>query len=203
MSDGHRPGIWAAGMRTRFLLIGLLLLPVVLMAVVIQGFVRDVIVVPLFYVFWLLRLLFESISQVLLWGVFIIVVVIVAGRSLVKRVPRLQVRPAEDRRRGRVEEWQPLIQQTNQGAFGKWRLANALEQLAVDVLASQERLEPREIRRRLENGTLEVSPEVLAYLRARMPTASAQRQVRPRGRASAADHDLEQVIQFLEARLRG
>ncbi|HZB96945.1 MAG TPA: hypothetical protein VE268_13385 [Herpetosiphonaceae bacterium] len=189
-------------MRKRFLLIGLLLLPVVLMAVVIQGFVRDVIVVPLFYVFWLLRLLFESISQVLLWGLFIVVVVIVAGRSLVKRVPRLQVRPAEDRRRGRVEEWQRLIQQTNQGAFGKWRLANALEQLAVDVLASQERLEPREIRRRLENGTLELSPEVLAYLRARMPTASTQRQVRLRAQGTAADPDLERVVQFLEERLR-
>ena len=202
MSDSYRPGVWAAGMRKRLLLIGLLLLPVVLMAIVIQGFVRDVIVVPLFYVFWLLRLLFESISQVLLWGLFIIFVVIVAGRSLVKRVPRLQVRPAEERQRGRVEEWLRLIQQTNQGAFGKWRLANALEQLAVDVLASQERLEPREIRRRLENGTLEVSPEVLAYLRARMPTASTQHQIRLRAQATAADHDLEQVVQFLEERLR-
>ena len=202
MSDGHRPGIRAAGMRTRFLLIGLLLLPVVLMAVVIQGFVRDVIVVPLFYVFWLLRLLFESISQVLLWGVFIIVVVIVTGRSLVKRVPRLQVRPAEDRRRGRVEEWLRLVRQTNQGAFGKWRLANALEQLAVDVLASQERLESREIRRRLENGTLEVSPEVLAYLRARMPIASTQRHASLRVQATTVDHDLERVVQFLEEQLR-
>src|SRR5919202_2254215 len=169
MSEGHRPGLRAARMSKRFLLIGLLLLPVIVLALVLQGFVRDVIVVPLFYVFWLLRLLFESISQVLLWGLFVIVVVIVAGRSLVKRVPRLQVRPPEDRRRGRVEEWLRLIRQTNQGAFGKWRLANALEQLAVDVLASQERLEPREIRRGLENGTLEGSPEVLAYLRARMP----------------------------------
>src|SRR5919199_2868524 len=197
MSDGHRPGIRAAGMRKRFLLIGLLLLPVVLMAVVIQGFVRDVIVVPLFYVFWLLRLLFESISQVLLWGVFIIVVVVVAGRSMVKRVPRLQVQAAEDRRRGRVEEWLRLIQQTNQGAFGKWRLANALEQLAVDVLSCEERLEPREIRRRLENGTLEVPPEIQAYLRARMPVASAQRHARPRVQASASDRELEQVVQFL------
>jgi hypothetical protein len=201
MSDGDRPGVWAAGMRKRLLLIGLLLLPVVLMAVLIQGFVRDVIVIPLFYVFWLLRLLFESISQVLLWGLFVVVVVIVAGRSLVKRVPRLQGRPVEERRRGRVEEWLRLIQQTKQGAFGKWRLANALGQLAVEVLAGEERLEPKEIRRRLENGTLDVPPEIRAYLQSRMPVASAQRHARPRARATDSDPDLERIVQFLEDQL--
>jgi hypothetical protein len=190
-------------MRKRLLLIGLLLLPVILMVVVIQGFVRDVIVVPLFYAFWLARLLFESISQVLLWGSFIIVVLIIAGRSLVKRVPRPQVRAAETERRGRVEDWLRLIHQTNQGAFGKWRLANALEQLAVDVLAGEERLEPKEIRRRLDNGTLEIPSEIRAYLRSRMPIASAQRHARPRVQASASDHDVERVVQFLEDRLHG
>jgi hypothetical protein len=94
-----------------------------------------------------------------------------------------------------------LIQQTNQGAFGKWRLANALEQLAVEVLAGKERLEPKEIRRRLENGTLAVPPEIGAYLRSRMPVASSQRHALPRTRPTDSDPDLERIVQFLEDRL--
>ena len=189
-------------MRTRLLLAGLALLSVVAMAIFVEGFVRDVIAVPLLYAFWIARLLFESIPQVILWALFVIMVLILGSRSLIiqRRMPR--ARPVEVSERGRVEGWVRLIDQAPQGDFARWRLAQRLGQLALEVLPDAEPLVPKRSMRRLEQETLDIPPEIRAYLQTRMPTAKTRRRFRPGARAVASDLDPERVVQFLEDTLR-
>ena len=75
-------------MSNRLLLAGLVLLA--LMALLIRGFVREIIVVPLLYGLWIAGLILQSAPQVLLWSLFILVALIAASRSLI--APRLSVR---------------------------------------------------------------------------------------------------------------
>ncbi len=189
-------------MRKRLLLAGLALLPVVVMALVIDDFVREVIVIPLLYLFWIARLLFKSIPQLVLWAGFIIVALIMAGKSLSKRKPLLKPRSMEVEQYGRVEDWARLIDRRDQGDYSKWRLAHRLGVLALETLAYQEELSMKQTRRHLESGKLDVPPQVWAFLRAGMtsynPFTMPKRRFQLGARATPLDLDPEQAIQFLE-----
>jgi hypothetical protein len=199
----------------RRLLLILALLLLVGMVFVVEDLFRDAFVIPLLYTFWVLQILFESFSQVLLWAVLIALAVIVASRSLLKRSALPPVRHTEAAQRGRVEEWARLIQLSNRSPYSRWRLAQRLSKLVADILAHEERLSPRQARQRLDAGALDLPPEVQAYLRAGIGTYNPYTNSAPRftlslrgrslvfGRRSALDLDPEHVVRLLEERLKG
>ena len=69
-------------MSDRLALTSLILLLLGLLALIITGTVREVIVIPLLLLVWLARLIYESIPQVALWGVFLAIAALVAWKSL-------------------------------------------------------------------------------------------------------------------------
>ncbi len=189
-------------MRKRLLLSGLALLPIIVMAILVEGFVRDVIAVPLLYIFWIARLLFESIPQLILWVVFVIAALVLASRSLITQRPMPRGRPVETSQPGRVESWARLIDLAPESDFSRWRLAQRLGQLALEVLPDPESGAAKRSVRRLEQESLDIPPQIRTYLQARMPMAKSRRGFRSSTRSPAFDLDPEQVVQFLEDTLR-
>ena len=176
-----------------------------ILTILLQDYAQDFIA-PILFLLWIGRLLVESIPQAVLWGIFIIIAVLIAGRSLFKRgsIPR-STRRAEPAPLGRIESWVTLIQQADQETYYKWQLSQPLSELIVAVLAHHERLTPKQIRGKLASKSLDLPPELQAYLQASMTSFSHLLAPRSRFRAGPQPSPLDlnpgQIAQFLEDKL--
>ncbi len=204
-------------MRKRLLLpVALFLLLILLLALALQGFARDVFLVELGRAYWEVRALFESLPQVAVWALLLVALLVMATKSLFRR-RRLSRKSEEEEvaTTGRVLVLTRQIRHASRGDYYKWSLARYLGDLACEVMAHQERATPEQLKRRLRAGTLDLPPTVSAgvrdYLefgRAPLPTTSAGAFSRLRARwqtgaqPSASDPTLERVVEFLEERLK-
>jgi hypothetical protein len=187
-------------MKRQLLTLGAIALPIVVAAIVVRGFIRDVIVVPLFYAGWTIQQIVSSISQPLIWYGFLLLIVILAARSLLARQPIAYLRHPEGEERGRIEGWVRLLDQAERSSFSRWRLAQRLGQLALEMLGEEEHLTQRQLWRRLENGSLPMPPEIQAYLKARArPARTGNPLLRRRQEATPLDLDPQRVVEYLEA----
>ena len=198
-------------MSERLSRVALTLLLVGMLALVVSGGVRDTIVVPMLYMFWLAGQLYQSIPQALLWGVFVVAAVLVAIQSLAWRLsPPMYAAPATAQL-GRVASWERMLRDSTEDDYGRWRLAQRLSTMAVATLADREQCLPHELRQRLLDGSLDLPAEVRSYLRvglaASAPGSRSQRSFWRRivagriGGVQPVDRpnlDPEPVIQFLE-----
>ncbi|MBN1219773.1 MAG: hypothetical protein JXM69_12660 [Anaerolineae bacterium] len=193
-------------MNKRLLPLGLILLLAVLLAPLAQGYFRKAIITPLLYFYWVGRLIFESIPRSIFWGLFLIIALIIAINSLRQTAPRLRrSRQPKTSPPERIQTWAGLLQRAEQEDYYKWQLAQRLHKLAVNSLAHAERVDPGEIRQRLVEKQLNLTPEVQAYLEAGMTSFSHFLGARPRFRfkkqTTPLDLDPEEVIRFLEDNL--
>ncbi|HWQ12370.1 MAG TPA: hypothetical protein VNL77_06195 [Roseiflexaceae bacterium] len=183
-------------------MIGLGLLLAVLIAAAVRGAVRDAVVAPLLLLLWGASLLLGSLPQALLWGLLVLLAAVLAVRSLSGlRVPALRRRTVPGPA-GRTAAWLRLVQLTGRDEYARWRLAQRLAQLAVELLAEREGLPPQQARRRLEDPSLDAPPAVRAYLRAGLvayqPRPGSQGRIL---RGGPLDVDLERVVHWLEGLL--
>lgn len=192
----------------------LLLLTGIGMAFFLRETVRQLVVLPLLYVLWVVRLFLRSIHQVVYWLVLLVVVLALAIRSLIGRwggareAPLLSVVY-----RGRVGMWARWVDLAQQRyyyrGYFKWRLARQLGELTQNVLAYRDRIDPREVRQALDAGKLDLPPELQAYLGAGLWTRSfsAFRQWRQRfsrrREPSPLDVDPMCVVEYLEEQMEG
>lgn len=200
-------------MRKRLLLpAGLvLLLLTLLLALALQGFARDVLLVELVRAYWEVRTLFESLPQVAVWAVLLVALLAMAARSLYRGRRPSQESPREERATpGQVWDLALQIQHASKGDYFKWSLARYLGDLACEIMARQQRATAEQLRRRLRAGTLELPPAIRGYLEyGRGPLsvtpAGLLSRLRARRRSGAPpyapDPPLEQVVEFLEERL--
>lgn len=192
-----------------------LLVLVVLLAVplvfLLRDYVRDVLLVELLRILWVGQIIFESLPQPVVWGLFVVIVLLVAFRSLVviqRFVPGEPDVPAEHA--GQVRALAARIRHAKHGRYYSWHLARHLAKLIVEVLAYHQGLPTAQIRWRVRSGTLDAPEEIRAYL-------EIGRQIAPRspvgclprlrhalaGEAGEAPTgpSLETVVQFLEDQL--
>lgn len=191
--------------------VGLILLLAIPLVLLFRDFTREVLMVEILYIVWRLRILFESLPQIPLWTLFLIVVLFIAFRSLIKRQqPSPASREAKVERQGPVYALSRGIERSATGAYFKWRLARRLRTLVVEVSAYQHRISSEQTKQSLDEGTLEAPPEVQAYLQTGLTpiyTLSAGllarlwQRLSPGAWDAAVDPDLEQVVQFLETQL--
>jgi len=192
-------------MRRRLLSLTLILILAGLLTVVLQEYTRHLIM-PFLFIVWVGQLLFETIPQAIIWGLFVAIALLIAGCSLFKRsalsptAPRLQPPPE-----GRIESWARLIEQSKQETYYRWQLAQPLQELAIDVLAYRQRSTPRQIKQQLVGNPLDLPPEIQAYLQASMTSFSHLLADRSRFRPGSAptplDLALEEIVQYLEDQL--
>ncbi len=153
-------------MSARLPVIVLALLLAGLLALIISGTISDLVVVPLLFLWWTVQVLYSSIPQALLWGVFVVIAVLLVAKNFPwGSAPLLPVAPQTDAL-GRVTDWSRWLYDARRDAHSRWRLAQRLSQLAVETLAFREQCAPQEISRRLNDGSLDIPPQLRAYLRA-------------------------------------
>ena len=191
-------------------LVGLALLLVGLLALLLSGVVREVVVIPLLYLLWLMRVLIDSLPQAILWAGFLALAVLVAWKSM-PGPPAAQPLPeAAPASRTAVATWASLFERAANDASTRWLLAQRLGQLAVELLASQDERAAQGAWQYLRDESSDILPEVRAYLQA---GTQSYRSAPPRWRrwwpwdarlepwGDPLDLDPEEVVHYLEERL--
>jgi hypothetical protein len=198
-------------MKRHLLLAGAILLLALPLALLLRDFVREVFVVELLRVLWTVRLLFESVPQLLWWGLFLLAAVLVAIRSLgwrQRRGRRLVAKKAGPV--GPVQDLAKRIERAAEGDYFRWSLGVYLSDLAWEVMAQRERTTAEQVRQRFEAERMDLPPVVQAYLqsvrvpRYRLSTGLLSRiwrRLRPPSPALHPDVTLQHVVQFLEDQL--
>jgi len=197
--------------RRRFLLVIAALVLTVPLALVLWDVVRDVIVVEVWRLAWGSRILFESLPQLPLWVLLLLVLVLAAARSL-GGPRRRHRREAEGQagQQGQVQVLSRWIRNARDGGYFRWSLAQHLGGLTWQVMAHTERTTPQELRQRHRMGEVDLPPVVEDYMRSAgsfNATTSGgvwgriRARLRVQGPSSASDQALEEVIEFLESKL--
>jgi len=187
------------------------LLLTILLVIVFRDAVREIVVEPLWDIIVVGRLFLGYLPQGVFWTLFLLAVLYLAAKSLAGRGRPPRSRPTEVQHPGQVGTWARRIHLVTRGDYSRWYFLQHLGKLVVSVLADQERLEAREIRRRLKAGELDVPPEVQDCVQAEMAAGVSRRfsdvilrlwqRVKTRPRRASFDSDLERIVQFLEHQL--
>jgi hypothetical protein len=191
-------------MKKHLLSFGLILLIAAVLAPIFRNFVREVIIIPFLYIFWIGRFVVEAIPQAGLWSCFLIIISLILAIGLVDKQKRKStLYLAGNLDEGRVTGWVKLIQQAETDHYFKWRLAQRLQKVALNVIAHQQGQSLKQTRQQLRQGELDISPEVQAYFQASLQSLghlpAPKRFFRTNSPAtSPLDLDPEHVIQFLE-----
>ncbi len=193
-------------MSERLPAIGLALLLAGLLALIINGTIGAVVVVPLLFLWWAAQVVYESIPQALLWGVFVAIAVLLVAKSFPWSTAPLPPVASQAVLLGRVADWSRWLSKSSRDDYSRWRLAQRLSQLAVEMLAFREQCSPQEISRRLKNGSLDIPPQLRAYLHAGSTPYTPKPRLRRRfGRPAQAvplATDPQLVIDYLEDTLQ-
>lgn len=192
-------------MRKKLLPLGIILITALALAPLIRDFIREFVVVPLLYTFWIGRIVYEAIPQAAFWSCFLAVALLLASASLLgPGKPKSKTYEVKTGQRGRIETWANLIRQAPQEDYYQWRLAQPLRELTLETLAHEARLSSKEIKQRLLNDQLNLPPEIRTYLQASLKSLTYLPAPRfpfgSRGPASPLTLDPELVVQFLEDR---
>jgi hypothetical protein len=192
----------------KIVIIGSLLLFGVLVAFLIQDFVRQALLYPLIYLVWSLRLIYEGIPGVVWWGILLVLLSLLALRSLSrKNEPAPGAVEITGQNLSRPQAWMRWIKRRDQGDYFKWQLAREISTLALAGLANRDRLTPAGAREELLAGRLHLPPHIQAYLVAgSLPNSYSQymemkSNLRIPGAVPALELEPEEIIAFLEAEL--
>jgi hypothetical protein len=189
----------------RWLVLAGILLGAALLAFPLRGAVNQLIVVPLAYLIYALQLLYLTLPQLIWWIVVVALVLIVLGGSLLieKKIPKrwIELKRVE---RGRVESLASAVKKSQHGSYFKWLVANSLGRLAYQILVQREHGKPRSVFAPLEADGWDPSPEVRAYLEKGLHGSFTEMPSRrwinlTPVEKTALDHDLADVIEFLES----
>ncbi len=187
----------------------LLALPLLLL---LRGFTRVVILTEVMRYAWGVRLLFESLPQIAVWIVFLIVASLVVMNSLIQRIGTdEESHKVTAERPGRIHDTCTRIERAAEGEYFGWRLAHYVRTVTLEVHAHQYRVPVQQIEQDLDAGRLQVPPEVHAYLSAGLSPSFSRsgclfprlrRYLSSRIRDAAVDPKLEQVVEYLEDQLK-
>ena len=157
----------------RLLIVGGLALALSLVLLIsARGVIREVIVLPLSYLFWSLGVFVDTTPQIFFWMVLLLLAGIAAFRSLARRgmasmeaPPNLENRVSGGSLNGQVSFWFTKVNLLRQGQSKYFQNAfhQSVGRLLMDTLSYRYHLTPVEIEALLREGTLVVPEEVRAY----------------------------------------
>jgi len=178
----------------------------IILIFLVQDFVREVIVAPLLYIFWISTLVVRSLPQAIFWIIFVLIGLVLAlgslGSGRTKRTGAMRAAPTS---MGPVASWYRLIGRSQKQEFARWRLARELSQLYWSMLAPEDSYKSGFSLRSLERLDPNLPPQVAEYLVAghqpHQPGVGRWRTAISKGQAAALDIDTNQVVEHLEALL--
>jgi hypothetical protein len=167
----------------------------------VNDFLVAFIVKPLLHVIWLISLIVPRIPQGVLWGGFILTMLVVTYANLTKREKTSSstlTAPATNT--GSVEIWARVIENAKTSKYSKWRLAQRLRRLTQRLLPPVD----QNSRMQMELSGFELPEEIRAYFEAPRPSIeSLWERLKHHGEETEMPLDLdpEIVIQHLQERM--
>jgi hypothetical protein len=166
MSDSYSKSLRAIIINHRLLAIIILaLLIAVPLTLFAEEFLQDVIFMPLAYLFWLGKLIFESFDQLTIWIAFLILSTVLA---VIFTIPGFQVRPRHKvttkDNLNRIMQWKERLDATERGEYLKWRLAQHLGTMIADTIAYQEGFTRDQVINNLLAGEIDLPTDIQEYL---------------------------------------
>ena len=154
-------------MKKRLLPIALILVIAILFAPLCGNFVRETVVIPFLYIFWILQFLLAAIPQVTFWPCFVLLMFLIMVVSFVQR-PKVQpkTKAPDTAERQRVETWAMLLKKAKGDDYFKWRLAKQMQKLLLESMAHKKGQSFSETRAQLRQNTLDMPPDIRAYFQA-------------------------------------
>jgi hypothetical protein len=192
-------------MKRRFMPLAASLLLTIVLVFVVEDFLRKVIVDPLLQVAWFITLVLGSIAQEIYWAIFIVLVLVIARKSLVKGKAFRRGSPTlKESNQGPVATWSALLERAEAQTFSRWRLAQAFRRLTRDLLSAEDSpYRPR--RNDWEHVKSALPPEMVAYLESPLPSYRTISRFWPLRQANRhtvlLDMDPEQIVKYLEEKL--
>jgi hypothetical protein len=177
-----------------------------LLAFSLRDVVNQLILVPIAYLLWLLKLLYLSMNQTVWWFAAVFVALVIIGQSLIPEIkPTRRMISLVKHERGNVESLALGLQRSKTGIYFKWLVANRLGKLAYQILLQREHGKPRSIFAPLTSEGWEAPTEIQAYLEkglhgsfAEYPNSRWGSFAKPE--KTPLDHNVADVIEFLEAK---
>jgi len=186
----------------------------VLLMFSLRNFVREMFALPLSYAIWLIGILMQTIPQVWLWTGLVVIALIWALRSLDRERRPAPAAPGKSTypARGGIDVWADRINMLLTGKYSRHRFGYFIGKLILDVLSHEERVNFRDIERRLERGEIDAPPVVRDYLLSRLRSSLTEAKPNlltrfkrffrlekpPTGQLNA---ELETIVTFLENQL--
>jgi hypothetical protein len=192
--------------RQRWLpMLGVIVIAAVL-AFPLRAVVNQIVLVPVAYLLFLLKLLYVSLDQAVWWIAAVFIVLLILGQSLLPDLkPVKKLIPFAKHERGTVETLALALDKSKKGTYFKWLIANRLARLAYEILLQREHGKPRSVFAPLTSEGWEATPEVQEYLEkglhgsfADFPGSRWGSFVPPE--KTPLDHDVVEVVEFLEAK---
>lgn len=204
--------------RTIFLLLVILIVNLAL-AIIFRDFVRENVLIPLLYLFWIIRLLLKSLGETCLWPVLMIILALISLRLLrTQKRDRQRIRDfykeAPHPEDGRVSFWMKYIRRKTMGVESLSFTSFRLRELVLSVLAYQQNLTSSELESKLYREEIVVPDKVEEIVFPQEQTISPREQsrsffsrllkwfkVRSLPETDQIASDLRALVQFLEERL--
>jgi hypothetical protein len=184
--------------RRRILLLSAGLLVAILLALAMQDVIRQAVVTPLAYLWWLLKLAYGFVPQVLQWILLLVVITVIAITSLLKSISTgRKYAQTSKPTQGAVEILAEWISNSRNGNYYKWMIANRLGKLNGEMSDGEEH--PGRPARPEEGATLAVQ----RYLQAGLDESFVDypRPALPflRRKATPFDLNIDEAVGFLES----
>lgn len=193
-------------MRQRWLpMLGVIVIAA-LLAFPLRAVVNQLVLVPIAYLLFLLKLLYVSLDQAVWWMAAVFIVLLILGQSLLPDLkPVKKLIPFAKHERGTVETLALALDKSQKGIYFKWLIANRLGRLAYEILLQREHGKPRSVFAPLTSEGWEAKPEVQEYLERGLHGSFADFPNSRWGSFSPPektplDHDVADVIEFLESK---
>jgi hypothetical protein len=199
---------------------GLALVPTVALVVLLKDVAREALVVPILYAFWLAGLAIGSLHQGVVWVLLVLAVAVVLLRGLGSdpqgSTPDMRHPQPEATSAGRVAFWETQVRSATGEGYSGESSRHELRKLILGVLAYQRQTTPRQVEQSLQNGEVQVLPEMAPFLEAsprHLPLDSPglfarlggwlgrRWPFRPTPLAMPLEQDLARIVQFFETQL--
>ena len=178
-----------------------------LLAFPLRAIVNQLVMVPVAYLLFLLKLLYVSLDQSVWWIAAVFIVLLILGQSLLPDLkPVKKLIPFAKHERGKVETLVLALDRSQKGTYFKWLIANHLGRLAYEILLQREHGKPRSVFAPLTSEGWEAAPEVQEYLERGLHGSFADFPNSRWGSFSPPektplDHDVAEVMDFLESKV--
>jgi hypothetical protein len=200
--------------RQMLLIISVILLITVPLAIGMQNFIRESIVIPISYILWIGNYVIKAIPQEVFIGILVCIGVYIGLRTLFSVEKVVQEVKLPDTwvasSRARVNFWDLQIRLTYGSRYARSRVSQHTAKLVLDVLAHQQQIHPRQVEQALLRGDIDVPPEIKAIFDYRQMAPLPRRlwffNFIFRGReakaeAAQAQANIKKIVDYLEEQL--